>query len=197
MNIESIFPKFGEFLDERLTKQVFTTEDSIRYTFFYCLTQYFSLKHTEIILEYPHPKIKGAEIDTFIKTDTGNSQVFEFKYDRSIPSERNIPKTMKAGKLFADIFRLSLYKQAYPEAKCFFIYVTDREMAVYFRNDDNNLVDFFDKTNENTLTIDENYIKKHPNTFVKNAGGIITTKIRLVTKIDFKSNNYLRIYEIV
>ncbi|NDB47124.1 MAG: hypothetical protein EB163_07530, partial [Nitrososphaeria archaeon] len=163
MNIESIFPKFGEFLDERLTKQVFTTEDSIRYTFFYCLTQYFSLKHTEIILEYPHPKIKGAEIDTFIKTDTGNSQVFEFKYDRSIPSERNIPKTMKAGKLFADIFRLSLYKQAYPEAKCFFIYVTDREMAVYFRNDDNNLVDFFDKTNENTLTIDENYIKKHPN----------------------------------
>lgn len=197
MNIEDVFPKFGEFLDERFTKQVFTTEDSIRYTFFYCLTQYFSLKHTEIILEYPHPKIKGAEIDTFIKTDSGNSQVFEFKYDRSIPSERNIPKTQKAGKLFSDIFRLSLYKQAFPEARCFFIYVTDREMAVYFRNNDNNLVDFFDKINENTLAIDESYIKKHPNTFVKNAGNIIPTKIKLVTKMDFKSNNYLRVYEIV
>jgi hypothetical protein len=36
--ISNIFNKFDDLLGERLSKGIVTTEDSIRYLFFYCLS---------------------------------------------------------------------------------------------------------------------------------------------------------------
>ena len=62
----------------------------------------------------------------------------EFKYDRTIPSEKNAPRTQKAGKIFNDLRRLAML-----DAKGVFVYLTDREMGTYLSNPANGLSDFF------------------------------------------------------
>ena len=64
--LKATFDKFGELLDERLLRHVYTTEDSIRYTFFHCLTSHAGINPVDIILEQPHPAIDGAKVDLYI-----------------------------------------------------------------------------------------------------------------------------------
>lgn len=84
----AVLPAFAEFLDRRLAKGVFTTEDSVRYTFFWALSQTLKLAPEEIILEHPHPRITRAEIDTYIPDLGGRAFAIEFKYDRENPAGR-------------------------------------------------------------------------------------------------------------
>jgi hypothetical protein len=74
----------------------------------------------------------------------------EFKYDRSIPSGKNAPRTQKAGKVFHDLFRLG---QIAPGMRRLFVYVTAREMATYFANPKNRLREFFTLANDRSLRI--------------------------------------------
>jgi len=67
MRLAHTFKQFSTLLGERLGLEVFTTEDSIRYTFYTALLSSTGLKHTDVILEHPHPVIPGAEIDTIIR----------------------------------------------------------------------------------------------------------------------------------
>ena len=193
------FRDFSELLGIRFSNNVYTTEDSVRYTFFLSLITKMNLEASEIILEYPHPIIDRAEIDMFIPSKNERDElVFEFKYDREMPSGHNSPRPMKAGKLFADLVRLAKYKEKYNESKCYFVYVTDFEMADYLSKDSNRLDDFFNLSENKTLKIDEVYVKNHSDTFVNQAMtyGQFEINVSCVKFSNLNKNFFVRIYEI-
>ena len=144
-----------------------------------------------------HPNIEGAEIDMLIPENKDYPElVFEFKYDvkRSSTSAR----TAKAGHLFADIFRLFLYKKEHQKSKCFLIYVTSLEQANYLSKKENRLNDFFNLPTGQTLQINSDYVKNHADTFVNaaKAYGIHECKILSCLNTDLENSHYVRIYEI-
>lgn len=195
--IDYVFHRFAELLEERFSKGRITTEDSVRYTLFYCLTKDWNVGPSEIVLEYPHPCISGAEVDTYVMSRNGRPHVaFEFKFDRKIPSGRNLPRPQKAGKIFADIFRLALFKTE-NDVQLFFVYVTDDEMATYLQNPSNQLADFFNMMPDEYLTLNKQYIRKHSPTLVNAAGGnVIDCEVGCKLNRKFNSNFWLRIYAI-
>ena len=196
-SIDEAFKLFAELLEERFNKEIFTTEDSVRYTLFHCLTKCMNLKPSDIILEQAHPSIPRAEVDMHILATKEFPEIFfEFKYDRAIPSEKNAPRPQKAGKIFADIFRLALIKSA--NNKRYFVYVTDGEMATYFMNTNNRLSDFFNLDLKEHLAVDGKYINNHCETFVKSAG-VNVTPCELECKLSEKAieDFWIRIYEIM
>ena len=195
--LQLTFQKFAELLDTRFSKDVFTKEDSIRYTFFYATCLELGLGPEDIILESVHPNIEGAEIDMLIPENKDYPElVFEFKYDvkRSSTSAR----TSKAGHLFADIFRLFLYKKEHQKSKCFLIYVTSLAQANYLSKERNRLDDFFNLPTGQTLQINSDYVKNHADTFVNaaKAYGIHECKILSCLNMDLENSHYVRIFEI-
>ncbi|MBC8466185.1 hypothetical protein H8D57_04075 [bacterium] len=163
--MQRIFESFAELLDERLSLGVFTTEDSVRYTFFQALTQDGDLHHTDVIMEYPHPEIKRAQIDTLI-TAKGSlpSMAFEFKYDRRNPGKTNQNRTQRAGAVFKDLFRLTQVPDKTAKKK-YFVYLTDDEMAGYFRNPANGFARFFELDSGESFSIDNSLISTRARTF--------------------------------
>jgi hypothetical protein len=94
---------------------------------------YGGIDPSHIILEYPHSNISCGYIDTYIPPQRGHYELaIELKFDREIPSGRNTPRTQKAGRVFADIFRLALFVP-HNNVHRYFVYVTDREISTYFR----------------------------------------------------------------
>ena len=196
--INLLFQGFGNLLENRFSKQVYTTEDSIRYTLFYCLTRKMQIHPSDIIQEYPHTHIPGAKIDTYIPPmEKRPGLIFEFKFNRKMPAGRNPAKSMKAGKVFADIFRLANF-QTNKNIRRFFIYITDRLMAVYFQNPSNKLQDFFNLNPRDILRIDRAYVEEgHPKTFIKNVGNnIVDCEVLCHFNKFIKSNIWIRIYEV-
>jgi hypothetical protein len=192
--LDEVFGKFVDYLQDRFSRQIYTTEDSIRYTFFHSLVGIGGISPSEIVLEHPHPRIPGAEIDAFLPRE---NLVFEFKYDREIPSGRNLPRPRKAGKVFADIFRLLTFSQK-EEVRRFFVYVTDREMFSYYQNRNNGLYDFFNLMPKNRLRIGRDYVDQHCRTFVKSAGKTVgECEILSHIKTNLKKQIWIRIYEVV
>jgi len=164
--MQKIFSSFSTLLEERLKAGVFTTEDSVRYTFFQALTQGDHYQHTDIVLEYPHPEIDRAQIDTLINAkDTLSSMAFEFKYDRRNPSNTNQNRTQRAGAVFKDLFRLGRIPDNTAEKK-YFIYLTDDEMAVYFRNPRNGFAKFFALRFGKSFNIDSKFVLGRARTFL-------------------------------
>jgi hypothetical protein len=107
MHIADTFKQFSALLGERLRLGVLTTEDSIRYTFYIALLSSGDMKHTDVILEHPHPLIPGAEIDTIIRGVNGRQPLaVEFKYDRGNPGGTNQNRTQRAAAVVGDMFRL-------------------------------------------------------------------------------------------
>jgi hypothetical protein len=144
MRVESAFVEFGRLLRERLSLGILTTEDTVRYTLYVALTTSGGLKHTDLTLEYPHPTLPGAKVDTIISAAEGRESVaFEFKYDRANPGGSNQNRTQRAGKALVDLFRLVKVPAEVAVTK-FFVYVTDAEMAGYFRNPINRLHELFE-----------------------------------------------------
>ena len=195
--LQSAFQKFGALLNIRFSKDVFTKEDSIRYTFFYATCLELGLGPEDIILESVHPNIEGAEIDMLIPENKDYPElVFEFKYDVKRRSVSAAP--FKAGHLFADIFRLFLYKKEHQKSKCFLIYVTSLEQANYLSKERNRLDDFFNLPIGQTLQINSDYVKNHADTFVNaaKAYGIHECKILSCLNTDLENSHYVRIFEI-
>jgi hypothetical protein len=62
---EAVLNDFAALLSVRLSRNVFTTEDSIRYTLNASLIRA-GIAPDRIIVEYKHPTIPGAEVDTVI-----------------------------------------------------------------------------------------------------------------------------------
>ena len=124
-----IFSNFAKLLDTRLKVGVLTTEDSVRYTFF-ASALHNNISPDAVILEFPHPAIPRAQIDTWMPDFHGVTVAIEFKYDREPPGGKNQPKTQKAGSVFEDLRRLLLVSMS-TDAVCYFVYVTTEEMNVY------------------------------------------------------------------
>lgn len=195
--MQAIFQDFSKELEKRFSFSIYTTEDSVRYTLFYCLAQS-GYKPIDIVLEYPHPSIPNARVDTYIPMKEGRKGgiVFEFKFDRAIPSGKNTPRTQKAGKVFADLFRLALFNNNSPLSK-YFIYVTDEEMATYFTNPSNKLDPFFQLLPEKTLQINHSFFDNYSSTFKNSIGiHIADFSLKCVFKKDYSSNYWLRIYQV-
>jgi len=197
--INLAFEQFAILLEQRFANDVYTTEDSVRYMLFHCLTSYLDLNPADFIIEYSHSQILRAHIDMYIlPKNEVPGLAFEFKYDRKIPSEMSINKTQRAGYAFADIFRLATFKSPYENLMRYFIYLTDREMAVYFQNPSNCLRDFFELDLGKHLSINREYVENHPKTFIKAAGKLIVPcGVTARFKKDFDQERWLRIYEII
>jgi hypothetical protein len=144
MDLQCAFVEFGRLLNERLSLGRLVTEDTIRYTLYFALTTTGGLKHTDLILEYPHPTITSAKVDTVIAAAAAReSMAFEFKYDRANPGGSNQNRTQRAGNALKDLFRLVKLPVDVAAAK-YFVYVTDGEMAGYFRRPVNRLHELFE-----------------------------------------------------
>jgi hypothetical protein len=194
--MKEVLEKFSILLRNRLGSKILSTEDSIRYTFFAALLKKTNIASNEIIFEYPHPKISGAKIDTYIpSTLERRGLILEFKYDREIPSGKNSPRPQKAGKLFNDIYRLTKF-DVDPRATLWFIYLTDSEMATYLRNERNGLVDFFELPFGSILRVDEKYISSKSSTFQGAVGGFFNADIKSIWTEEMPNRHMLRIYEI-
>ncbi|MBW1716821.1 MAG: hypothetical protein JRH08_15300 [Deltaproteobacteria bacterium] len=190
-----IFEKFGELLNERFRRGVVTTEDSVRYTFFAALLDAGVTPH-EVVLEYPHPAIYGAKIDTWLPSYKDRSIALEFKYDRDLPGGKNQPKTQKAGYIFKDLHRQVLVAKEIG-VRSFFVYVTSEEMAVYFRNPDNGYAEFWGLQNGKEIDIDNHYLSNKPKTFLNTLGGMFQAKVMGIFNRTLSGGNYLRVYEVM
>jgi hypothetical protein len=165
MQFAEIFERFAMFLRERLQLGLFTAEDSIRYTFYAALLSS-GLRHTDLILEYPHPDMPGAEIDTIIRPGGQlQSVALEFKYDRANPGGTSQNRTQRAAAALVDMFRLARVPSSLANVK-YFVYVTDAEMFGYFKNPANQLRDLFDVSGAQRLTLGLSVFHGHPKTFV-------------------------------
>ena len=141
--MQDAFVQFAEMLTERIALKIYTTEDSVRYTFFAALLNTGTCKHTDVVLEYRHPTIKDAEIDCLIlQHDSRPAIAIEFKYDRVMPSEKNQPRTRRAGAALNDIFRLARIPGNVASTK-YFVYVTDGEMRSYLSKPTNGFAELF------------------------------------------------------
>lgn len=107
MDIKEVLPLFAELMRERLAAGVFTTEDSVRYTFF-CAYLRLGGDHVRLIQEHPHPAQGSArEIDTVVRGDFDrNVAALEFKYTRIKKATQNGPQ--RAGKLLNDMTKLAI-----------------------------------------------------------------------------------------
>jgi len=195
MLLEKAIDRFGALLRTRLEQGVFTTEDSVRYTFFAALLETGDIQPESVILEFPHPDIKGAKIDTWLPSLDGKTHAIEFKYDRQIPSGKNLPRPQKAGAVFNDLSRLARIAGR-TRMRCLFIYLTDREMAGYLSNPDNGLADFFSLRPGQALKIDGPYILGKSSTFQKAVGGSFQTELVSFYAAGLPKQHQLRIYEV-
>jgi len=118
----------GQQLEHRLTQEIPTTEDTVRYYFFLELLQT-GIQLESMILErpHPHPRFKQKEIDLSVIRPEGMWN-FEVKYHRPIPSGRNRPFTQLRGQVVSDLYKLALSdgQQRY------LLYVADPEMAAHW-----------------------------------------------------------------
>lgn len=194
--MKEVLEEFSTLLGERLSK-TYTTEDSVRYTFFVALLKRTNIAPHEIILEYPHPKIPGAEVDTYIPSSSERKGlVLEYKYDRQIPSGRNAPRPQKAGKLFNDIYRLTQF-HADPNPTLWFVYLTDSEMASYLRNERNGLMDFFELPIGEVLRVDKEYISSKSATFQGAIDRVLSAQIKCMWNEKMPKQHEVRLYEIL
>jgi len=198
--MKEVLEEFSSLLKNRLLNNIcWMTEDSVRYTFFLALHKRANIAPHEMILEYQQPKISGARIDAYVpSTPERAGLVVELKYDRHIPSDKNAPTTQKAGKLFNDIFKLTQFDfDKDPNATLWLIYLTDKEMANYLRNQNNGLMDFFELPVGEVLIVDDNYVSTKSPTFRGVIGGHINREIRAIWSEEMPSQHELRVYEVL
>lgn len=192
MNLTATLNTFGELLGHRFERGVFTTEDSIRYTFFASLLRH-GVECHDVILEHRHPTISRAQVDTWIPGFGSGGLAVEFKYDREIPSGGNGPRTQKAGKLFHDLYRLGLMDR---KAQRVLVYVAGQEMSGYFSNPSNSLQDFYSLGPSNNLSINAAYMAKRPKTFLDAAAETPNVAVTALYARNLPSQHTLRIYEV-
>lgn len=192
--MNEIFKNFSRLLELRLTSGIQTTEDSVRYTLFAAMLVGGIQPH-EIVLEYSHPAILRAQVDTWLPSLRGRSVGIEFKYDRDPPGGKNQPKTQKAGQVFRDIHRLVLLGEN-TKADCYFVYVTTEEMAVYFKNLSNGYQDFYGLTPGAKLEIRSGYFSAKPPTFMNSLGGEYEAGIEGVLSTSLPAGHHLRVFKV-
>ena len=192
--MKTIFSQFANLLDVRFRKEIYTSEDAIRYTMFASMLHQ-SIPPDSLSFEHPHPTLHGKKIDTWLQIDDKKPIAIEFKYDRVIPSGRNQPRTQKAGSVFHDLYRLLLVNTSIG-ATCYFVYVTTEEMATYFANPSNGHNAFFELLPDHSIEIQSDYFSGKPQTFRKRLGNEFEARIKGVLSRSLAADHSLRIYEV-
>jgi len=188
------FEEFSRLLELRLASKVPTTEDSVRYTLFAAMLSN-GIAAEEVVLEYPHPAIERGKIDTWLPNYQGRPVSIEFKYDRDPPGGKNQPKTQKAGSVFRDMHRQLLTCKE-TSADCYFVYVTTKEMAVYFNNPNNGYQSIFGLQPDQQFEIGHDYFSGKPMTFMTSLGGEFEARIFCIMSRSLPQNHELRIYKV-
>ncbi len=181
-----VFEKFASLLKRRFNlitkggsyiKGLYQeSEDSIRYLLFHTLTYTGKIDPIDIYLEYPHERVpnkKYAKLDTYVIPRDGRPALaFEIKFKTRRTNGRSPPKTQTAGKAFADILRLAIFK---PNEciKRYFVYVVDDAMIIYYRNKNNNLIEFFDLELNRGFKLTREYLLSRSETFVKSIRSVM------------------------
>lgn len=131
---EAVFESFFNNVATRLKRYQnapnnLITEDCIRYDFYATLLQYFT--SDDLITEYPHDHelLKRKEIDLVVNNDAYTA-IFEFKYYRKIPSQKE-DRTSRLASIYIDIIKLKLSSISINK---FFILLTDQVMYKYILN---------------------------------------------------------------
>lgn len=192
--MKPVFSEFANLLAQRLSVGTPTTEDSVRYTLFAAMLAN-GVKAEDVVLEYPHPAIPRAQVDTWLPSYDGKSIAIEFKYDRDPPGGKNQPKTQKAGSVFRDIHRLLLIGESI-SAICYFVYVTTNEMAIYFKNPNNGYDGFFALADGQHLEIRNGYFFGKPATFMNALGGGFEADLLAIQSQSLPADHSLRIYQV-
>ena len=196
--MKKTFTKFSELLKQRFSIGVYTTEDSIRYTFFAALMETTDVLPHNVVLEHPHNTINKAKVDTYI-TGTGDDDiVVEFKYHRQIPSKESLPKPQLAGELFKDLFRLAQFKTQNADKKLMrlFVYVTDPKMDQYLSDKDNNLVEFYNLQLGTSLKIDNKWCSNKRDSFINACGDICDIMVTMEFLSCPGADHQLRIWSV-
>ncbi len=191
--MEDILADFAGVIRRRLENRSYTTEDSVRYSFFVALLAHSSLEPHEVVLEYPHPQIAGAKIDTFLPSFDGRPTAIEFKYDREIPSGAAVPRPQNAGELFSDISRLARFV-ATPEPRRLLVYCTDSIMVKYLQNPANGHASFFNLGKNQRMTVDSSYLSSKPATFLKALGSQLSVELECRWSEALPNEHHLRVY---
>lgn len=186
--------EFVDLLRRRLDAGVFTTEDSVRFTFYAALLDS-AVRPEQVILEYAHPLIQRARIDTVVlETDQSPRIAVEFKYDRANPSRTNQPMPQKAGAAFADLIRLLKLPW---QVERYLVYVTDGELAGYLMNRRNGLSEVFGLKEGTQLQLRSDFFSGRSVTFLEAMGKWPGPAIlSCIASRDFPQDHHLRIYEI-
>ncbi|HEX5398308.1 MAG TPA: hypothetical protein VFY06_04595 [Verrucomicrobiae bacterium] len=185
--------RFSQLLDIRLAKSVFTTEDSVRYTFFAAVLECENLNPEDIILEHRHPKIRSALIDTWISAINGNSVALEFKYHRDIPSGSNANRTELAGKIFHDLYRLGQFDTT---ALRIFVYLASNEMTNHFSSERNRLNEFFSLGQGAALRIDDAFFAGRAKSFTSMVPTTPNIEVVSLFTRSLPQNHQIRAYEV-
>ena len=189
--MKTIFSDFAELLETRVNLEVLTTEDSVRYTLFAAMLRN-NIEPHAVILEFPHPVIERAAIDTWMAGFCGKDVAIEFKYDRDPPGGKNQPRTQKAGAVFADLHRLQLVSD---RAVSYFVYITTMEMDVYFRNPSNGHEKLYGLGPGESLKIGRSYFSNKPKTFLTAAGDVFEATVTGIVKQCFEEH-FLSVYQV-
>ena len=186
------FRRFAELLNTRLKSEIFTTEDSVRYSFFAALHEQGVQPH-EVVLEYRHPVIHRAQVDTWIPDLDPDGLAVEFKYDRPIPSDRNQPRPQKAGMVLKDLFRLARFPAP---ARRLFIHLTSSEMSDYLGREKNRLTGFFNLEIGEGLVIDQDMLSACCNTLQRAAGPPVPCLVHKRFQSALPNQNLLQVWQV-
>ncbi len=186
---------FSRLLERRIEKGVLTTEDSVRYTFYAALLAEGTIPPDQVVMEYPHPQILSARVDTMLLDDRLTPTVaMEFKYDREIPSGRTAPRPQKAGAVFGDLARLL----ALPAVESrLLIHLCSAELARYWSEPKNGLSAVFGMKQGTVMEIPESYFSGRCETFRKSVGtwpGV--ADLSCAVNLSLPRGHELRIYEV-
>jgi len=192
--MQEVFKEFFKLLKERLIENnVYSNEDSIRYTFYYSLLLTNKIKHYKVILEYPYSESSYEKLDTLIVSEPNIA--IEFKFTKKIPSGFNKPRTQVAGSIFKDINKITTFNQD-SALRRIFVFLTDLEMAKYLNSPVNGFVSFFNLQINNSIIIDSRFINTKAKTFYESVGKFTPVKLTCLFKEDLQHEYFLRIYEI-
>ena len=185
--MDTILIDFATLLETRVCHDVWTTEDSVRYTFFAAMLRN-NVEPHEVVQEYPHRVLGGEKkVDTWMPDFHGKAVAIEFKYDPSRGTTLN--ETQRAGAVFEDLRRLQLLSD---DAVCYFVYVAMKEMDRHFRNRHEEL---YGLVQGESIEIRRSYFADKPSTFMGKVDGVFEARVTGVVNQRFLGHN-LRVYNV-
>ena len=183
-------------ISRALARGIMYGEDMLRYKVFSALPEC-GIDADRLTLEYPHPAIKGAKVDTVILNDAiFRGMIFpetaiEFKYHRK-SAAGDMPRAMKAGELVNDFVRLRDFKGV----NHYVVYLSDEVMIKHMRKPKNGLSALLDPWRERTIP-DDGMLAKEAKGFSPAAGDLtILMRLRMRAHWDVGSGHTLIVWQV-